>query len=187
MSADGFGIVEWLSSDAADELGANLEEGFINVGFPAEANIAAVVVHETKDKGLKHQITGHFSSIFQFSEDSMVPTEYRNSWTSRTDNEPKDPVLAQMQKKLGKQLGIDYHSPIFSSFNAAEAAWKRLPRTYVQAGEDDLLRDDAVIYAEALRKLSAEVECHARAMSKSRYIDDRSLLVRTTGMRCQCC
>lgn len=94
---------------------------------------------------LKNPVTGHFSSIPHLCHDEMVPAAYRASWTSRTDNEPKDP-------------GINYHSPLFSPFNSPEHTWKDLPRTFIQAGEDDLLRDDAVIYAEALRKAGVEVQ-----------------------------
>ena len=88
----------------------------------------------------------------------MVPANFRKSWTSREDNELKDPAMRRFQKIYGKQLGIDFHSALFSPFNATEEGWKGLPRTYISAGEDDLLRDDTVVHAEALRKAGVEVE-----------------------------
>lgn len=102
---------------------------------------------------LARPVSGVFLAVPVLLHESMVPLEYAPLWTSRVDNRDA-PMLPA--KKLGddlERLGPDYHSPWFSPLNIDLDTLRghHAPRVYVQAGQLDCLRDDAVVYGRVLQ------------------------------------
>lgn len=153
---DCFDTLKWLGANAKTELGADPEAaGFVLVGFSAGSTLAAATVQRAHDEGMTPQLTGSFISIPMLFLEEMVPEQHRSLWTARDDNRtdpamPRDPLA-----NVFSRLQADIKSPIFSPFNT-KTPHVGLPRTYVQVGGKDLIRDDGIIYEHCLRESGVE-------------------------------
>ncbi|KAF2167205.1 hypothetical protein M409DRAFT_22634 [Zasmidium cellare ATCC 36951] len=156
--SDGMDVARWLSTHAAEELGASLEKGFIVGGLSAGGNIAAVIAHQLKHEALQFPITGSFIGIAPLLIESTVPAQYKHLWTSRTDNPKGNPHFGYKgDERMVELLQADPASPLYSPTNDL-AGLGGLPRTYFQLGDNDPLRDDCVVYAKALEDAGVQVK-----------------------------
>lgn len=166
----------WLSRPenlkAAALSGENVEVdpslGLVLGGISAGAQLAAVIaavsaaVAAGEDKSpklteglasLAHPVTGVFLSIPVLLHESIVPAEYASIWTSNAEYPDAPIISAQVLALTLERLQADYRSPWYSPINLdlAKLKGKHAPRVYIQAGQLDILRDDAVVYERALR------------------------------------
>lgn len=165
-----------LSGPAAAALGDDRVRfdpglGMVLGGVSAGANLAAVIAGVSaaaaaaaaaggtsglaRGRGeLSQPVRGVFLSVPMLLHESSVPAEYAPAWTSRAEN-PDGPVINTASLALtGARLRADYRSPWFSPLNLdlGGLAGRHAPRVYLQAGQLDGLRDDAVVYERALRE-----------------------------------
>lgn len=135
-------------------------------GVSAGANLAAVIAGisaaTAANKGSKlaqglseltQPIKGVFLSVpLVVHEDMVLPAEYASIWTSRVEHADAPILNANQLVVVHERLKADYHSPWFSPLNLdlATLVGHHAPKVYVQAGQLDVLRDDAVVYARAL-------------------------------------
>lgn len=141
--------------------------GLVIGGISAGANLAAVIAGISAattaatsaglTKGLSslaQPFQGVFLSVPLLVHEHMdLPAEYKELWKSRTGNEETMALNAKSIEEVQTRLKADLDSPWWSPLNhdLAKLAGHHAPRVYIQAGENDLLRDDAVVYERALR------------------------------------
>ncbi|KAH8900598.1 alpha/beta-hydrolase [Thozetella sp. PMI_491] len=166
-------VAAWLSNpenlnngllkDEAVEFAPEL--GFILAGCSAGGNIAVAIAgvaaaakagEKSLTAGLPDlplPIDGLFITIPYLLEPDIVPTQYRSLYRSREDNPDGLIVNAPHLAKLRVRLNADLHSPWFSPVNLDLAKLREhYPnKVYIQCGETDMIRDDAVIYERTLR------------------------------------
>lgn len=119
---------------------------------------AAVAADKTSElaKGrseIVQPIKGVFLSVPLLLQEHIVPAEYASIWTSRVEH-PNGPVISTESLAVTQAyLKADHHSPWFSPINLdlGSIAGHHAPKVYMQAGQLDGLRDDAVVYAKALK------------------------------------
>lgn len=156
--SDTWDAIKWIAANASG-LSATPSQGFIVSGESAGGNITAVLGQLAKSENLEPPVTGLWPSIpVLFNEKikdpdatewASIPQKYKEMSSSWADN--RDSIILNLD--LGKMY-IDWYkpdlsSPLWSPFNAS-GAFKGLPRTFVQVGGGDLIRDDGIIYARAL-------------------------------------
>ncbi|KKY36380.1 putative alpha beta hydrolase fold-3 domain-containing protein [Diaporthe ampelina] len=140
--------------------------GFVVGGASAGAHIAAVIAGisaaAAADEGselvrglapLRHPLTGVFASVpALLAEAVALPAEYAPLWTSRVDNADALVMKTEQMHACEKRLAPDFGSPWFSPLNLDLRSLKgrHPPRVYLQAGELDCLRDDAVVYGRIM-------------------------------------
>lgn len=123
------------------------------------AGISAAVATESKSvlaeglSSLAHPITGVFTAVPLLLHESIVPSKYASLWTSPKENADAPILNADALAFTLERIKADFRSPWYSPFNLdlAGIKSKHAPRVYIQAGQLDILRDDAVIYERALR------------------------------------
>lgn len=140
--------------------------GMVLDGVSAGAELAAVIAgisaavaaDKTSDlaesrREVAQPIKGLFLSIPSLLEESIVPAEYSALWTSRVEHADAPVISAKSAAETRAGLKADEHSPWFSPMNLdlARLAGHHAPEVYLQAGQLDMLRDDAVVYARALK------------------------------------
>lgn len=148
---------------------AGLVLGGVSAGAELAAVIAGISADIAADKTsklaegrgeIKQPIKGVFLSIPILLQEDMVPAEYVPLWTSRVEHANAPVISAKGLAETQARLKADHHSPWFSPMNLdlARISGHHAPRVYVQAGQLDILRDDAVVYAKAFKdKQVAEV------------------------------
>ncbi|PPR06939.1 hypothetical protein CVT26_004128 [Gymnopilus dilepis] len=162
---DAYDTLLWVARNSKEKLGVDLKNGFVVGGYSAGANIAAVLATLATARGdLPPSITptGSFLIIPTLLVPSILPKEYTPLYTSRVENKdgaPGGPIRLSTEVIDGilAALNPDVHSPLFSPFNCAEDVLKQLPRTYIQVGGRDCLRDDGVVYEAFLRARGVDV------------------------------
>lgn len=143
----------------------DLAKGFIIGGVSAGGNLAAVIagiaaaaaaddtskLAEGLD-AIAQPITGTFLAVPVLVHRTIVPARYAPMWTSRGENADAPHLPAAAMEAAEEQLGADPRSPWYSPLNLelAGIAGHHAPRVYLQAGQFDVLRDDAPVYAKAL-------------------------------------
>ncbi|GJC83450.1 AB hydrolase superfamily protein B1A11.02 [Colletotrichum liriopes] len=132
---DGYETAVWLSKNAS-RFGADISKGWVVGGFSAGANIASVVSQRSGVEGLG--ITGTLLGIPFLLVKEIVPEKY-----------------AADHRRRAEGLEPDIKSPWYSPFNDVEAI-PRSPKTYIQTGDRDPLRDDGLIYAKILKDNGVE-------------------------------
>lgn len=104
---------------------------------------------------LARPITGVFLSVPLLLHETIVPAEYASLWTSRVEHADAPMVDAATLAETEARLQPDHRSPWYSPLNLdlgpERLAGKHAARVYLQAGDLDILRDDAVVYERALR------------------------------------
>ncbi|OLN92097.1 AB hydrolase superfamily protein 4 [Colletotrichum chlorophyti] len=150
---DGWETAVWLSKNAS-RFGADISKGFVVGGFSAGANISSIVAQRSGVEGLG--VTGAMLSVPFLLVREIVPEKYAAEWVSREENSTWSPTFTTaMINDVSKALEPDKKSPWYSPFNDAEAIAKS-PRTYIQVGDRDPLRDDGLIYAKVLQDNGVE-------------------------------
>jgi len=145
----------------ASRWGADVATGLVVGGMSAGATAAAIAAREfalrqVDDNEVK--ITGTYLCLPWLLMEEIVPSQYKNLWTSHKDNEG-----AEALSKIVTSFKIDVHSPFFSPINRddSDASCAKLPPTYIQVGEKDFLRDDGIVYGEVLKSagVSVRLDC----------------------------
>lgn len=98
-------------------------------------------------------IKGLFLSVPLMVHEDMLPAEYAHLWTSRAEY-PNAPIVNVESLAVADQrLQPDHSSPWYSPLNLdLEEISPYFPkRVYLQAGQLDHIRDDAVVFEAALR------------------------------------
>lgn len=155
---DAIDVAEWMSEHAGEVFGASLSGatgcGFVVGGASSGAQAAAMIASEARQKDWKFKPTGLFLAIPNVLADEIVPQQYRHLWTSRTTSHGSmTPEILALMLEL---QGADVRSPLYSPFNSP-LGLQGLPRTYVQVGGKDPLRDDGIVFARALEDTGVEV------------------------------
>ena len=162
---DAADVVEWLIRNAGSDpsLQADVNAGVIVGGYSAGASVSAVAARELMDRKLPAPVTGSFLCIPGLFDEKSVPAKYKDVWTSRDDNDSPAPM------KLGKKeveallenFGADTLSPLFCPAHHASGLGG-LPRTYVQTGKNDTLRDDGIVYSKLLKDagVDTKMDCY---------------------------
>jgi acetyl esterase/lipase len=159
---DGIETIAWLGKNSMSKFDANPELAFIVGGVSAGATIAAVACQQAMDTGMSPKPTGAFIVLPFLLVDDIVPEKYREEWKSR-DEFPDAPTLnSEAIKDILKKLGPDTKSPLFSPFNSP-SPHIGLPRTYIQVGGKDPLRDDGKIFHKVLLEngVEARYDCYS--------------------------
>ncbi|KAK7755848.1 hypothetical protein SLS62_002134 [Diatrype stigma] len=142
----------------------------------AIAGVNSVVKKEEEDEGHHHdgdgddeeqqlvrglppitsEVTGLFLAIPYLMEAEIVPAAYRPLFRSREANANAPFINARSLEEMASNYQQDVRSPWFSPLNLdvgrMRARGRRFPgRVYVQCGDLDIIRDDAVVYERALR------------------------------------
>lgn len=186
---DGLEVLRWLDEDAfaaaeggvgggvvGGVAGANPGVGFVMGGFSAGATIAAVapsllhggcggddaVLEALARPAPRHRVTGIFLAVPMLLSKEIVPEQYRKLWTSRGDGSTDPAITGKSVDENSLAIGLDPHSPYFSALNSAKGL-QGLPRTYIQAGGRDVLRDDSVVYHKLLQDAGVDtlLDVHA--------------------------
>lgn len=122
--------------------------------------MAAVIAQQAQKEDLPHPITGCFLGIPLLLIEDIVPAKYRHLWTSRKDNADRNSFFGDKDDEANVRLiQADASSPLFSPINDLPAL-VGMPRTYLQMGENDPLRDDGVVCAKALEDAGVEARMH---------------------------
>ena len=157
---DAVETTRWMAEFAGDVFGADLNTGFVVGGSSAGAQAAAVAASEARQKavwGDLPQPTALFLSIPALLVEEIVPAKYKAMYTSHTQScGPTTPEMLQAARDIAQ---ADVRSPLFSPFNSP-LGLKGLPKSYVQVGNADPLRDDGLVFVQALRDVGGEVKCY---------------------------
>jgi acetyl esterase/lipase len=157
-----------LNSGPLKDTGVQVDPalGFVLAGCSAGGNLAAVIasVAAAARSGrddlvvgfpeIGPKITGLFVSIPKLLYEGIIPERYKTANRSREENANAPVVNATVIRNSELRLKPDVKSPFCSPFNLDLLAIRdeHPPKVYVQCGELDILRDDAVIYERLLRE-----------------------------------
>jgi acetyl esterase/lipase len=154
---DAWDTLVWLSQRALD-FGADPTVGFVVGGVSAGGTMAAVLTQLAKDRVLNPPLTGSWVSIPLLLVKEIVPLRYTDEWTSMEANKDNESLNRDTIRNIIRTLAPDVRSPLFSPFNS-QTPHVGLPATYVQVGGLDVLRDDGLILAKALRENGVPTRC----------------------------
>ncbi|CAN9247238.1 unnamed protein product [Alternaria alternata] len=146
---DAYDSVRWLSQNPST-LGADLSKGFVLLGASAGANLAAVVAQKWFSGKSSPPITGLSLAIPWLLSEEIVPQAYKHLWFSRNQNENAMILNKGTIDYMLAAYEPDVHSADFSPFNHP-APHSGMPPVYIQVCGADPLRDDGLIYEQALR------------------------------------
>lgn len=127
--------------------GANIAAVIAGISAAAAADSSSELVHGLAP--LRHRLTGLYLGIPSLLADAMaLPAEYAPLWKSRVDNADSLTMRTEQIQACERRLAPDFNSPWFSPLNLDMSSIKGYHprRVYLQAGELDCLRDDAVVY-----------------------------------------
>ncbi|KAJ9614646.1 hypothetical protein H2200_002783 [Cladophialophora chaetospira] len=154
---DAWDTLVWLAQHAKD-FGADPAAGFVVGGVSAGGTMAAVVTQLAKDRRLRPPLTGSWISIPLLLVKEIVPVRYKDEWRSTEENKDNPGLNRDTVRNIIRTLAPDVRSPLFSPFSS-KTPHVGLPPTYVQAGGLDVLRDDGLILAKALRESGVPTRC----------------------------
>jgi acetyl esterase/lipase len=169
--------VAWLSNPdnlnsnggpLADSSGVRFdpEQGFVIGGVSAGGNIATVIAGVAAQAAadssselvgrltpLRHAPTGLWAGVPAILAEAVaLPAEYAPLWRSRVENADSLFLTTEQIHDTERRLAPDFGSPWFSPLNLDLDRLKghHMPRVYLQAGQLDCLRDDAVVYGRIM-------------------------------------
>ncbi|KAK1536043.1 alpha/beta hydrolase fold-3 domain-containing protein [Colletotrichum paranaense] len=148
--------LKWVSENA-HTLGGDLSAGFVIGGPSAGANLAAVMAQKMVDGATKlgAPLTGVWLLAPLFLEDDIVPPKYKDIFLAREQN-AEAPIFSKAAwGYLAANYKADIKSVDYSPFNSKNPH-VGMPRTVVQVGGLDFLRDDGLVYEKALRAHGVE-------------------------------
>jgi acetyl esterase/lipase len=146
--------LRWVTENAAKEFEASPEAGMVVGGYSAGGQVAAVVASEARFKGFTHPVTGSFICISLLFTDETVPGKYKDIFTSREEN-GAPPMGRESIQEILSHANADPSSPLFCPLYHSHGL-NGLPRTYVQVGGRDCVRDDGIIYTKLLQDAGVE-------------------------------
>ncbi|PPR06940.1 hypothetical protein CVT26_004130 [Gymnopilus dilepis] len=161
---DAYDTLVWVAKNAKEQFGVDLLNGFVVGGYSAGGNIAAVLAPLAIERGdlpPSVQLTGSFIIIPALLVPDILPKEYTSLYTSRVENKDglgDDALTTQVLDAIIAALKPDVHSSLFSPFNCSDGVLKKLPRTYIQVGGKDCLRNDGVVYEAFLKARGVAVK-----------------------------
>lgn len=162
---DAMSIVQMVASNPTYHYGADLEQGFMIGGISAGGSLAAVVAGLTTADSerypLYYPLTGVFVTAALLFTDSIIPSEYRQFWTSREDNCDVEGFNTAYVDGFTAILGrSDYTSPWFSPINNPPETRLGHPPICLHACGKDPFRDDTVIYEKILAAAGVKTRLH---------------------------
>ncbi|KAH8650055.1 Alpha/Beta hydrolase protein [Xylariales sp. PMI_506] len=139
--------------------------GFVIGGCSAGAHLTTAIVgidaaakagNTELTRGLppiSSTITGLFITVPQLMYTPIVPPEYLPLYRSLEEHANAPFIDAEHLRNSEKRHKPDIHSPWFSSLNLDLEKIREHypPKVYIQGGELDVLRDDAVVFERVLR------------------------------------
>lgn len=155
----------WIAANASTttSLEADPAQGLVLGGVSAGGNLAIVTAHRALKENLSPPITGVLANIPVCVSKETVPPKYKHLWLSREQNANAPGNPGVVSKGIGGYEALyvpDFLSEDFSPFGSP-VAFERMPRTYVQVAGLDILRDDGIVYAKALRDSAVDVRFDA--------------------------
>ncbi|KAH9855243.1 Alpha/Beta hydrolase protein [Lenzites betulinus] len=151
---DSLAALKWTVLNAA-LLKADLTKGFIIGGHSAGGNICAVLAHEARDDSFFHeqgrQLTGQLVREPFICHASVYPKKYKAELRAMAEHSDPLPVRTV--------IGLYNPPPSDPRFSPLlYPSHRGLPRTFLQGVGLDPLRDDARVYAMALREADVELQ-----------------------------
>lgn len=124
----------------------------------AGGDLAASIAQHFKYESLPFPSTGSFISIPLLLVVSIVLDKFEDLWTSRADSTLDTAEFdPEFDEKIPETLQADFDSPLFSPLNdLLGLGW--VPRTHLQVGDNNPLRDDGVICGKRLEEASMKVQ-----------------------------
>lgn len=161
---DGWDALSWISGNA-ESLKIDPRQGFIVGGISAGGNIANVITHLARDRGLRFPITGVWLSVpavrLAPNDAKKLPQKYTDRMISHTQeayiNSPTLPpgmrrLIDRCNKRDEKsQLASPLVWHVSSDQDRGEFGHKGMPRTYSQVCGADTGRDGLLIYDDMLK------------------------------------
>ncbi|KAH8201299.1 hypothetical protein TruAng_004543 [Truncatella angustata] len=167
-------VIAWLSEPSNLNEGILKPEGlefdprlgFVLGGMSAGANITAVIAgidsaakaggHDELVQGLPEiasSITGLFITVPYMMESEAIPNQYLDMFRSHDEHADAPFLNAKSLEDISMIYKQDVRSPWFSPLNLdlAKIQKQHPGKVYVQCGQLDILRDDAVIYERVIR------------------------------------
>ncbi|EIW58422.1 uncharacterized protein TRAVEDRAFT_124132, partial [Trametes versicolor FP-101664 SS1] len=155
---DCLAALKWTASNTA-LLKGDLSKGFLVCGHSAGANLAVVLAHEARDdpffQGPGRQLTGQIIREPLVIHPDAYPEKLKSEMRSMEENKHMPPLT-----RATADFVVGVYNPIRSDPRFSPllyASHRGLPRAFVQGMALDILRDDARVYAKALRE--AGIEC----------------------------
>ncbi|CDO77116.1 hypothetical protein BN946_scf184592.g12 [Trametes cinnabarina] len=138
-------------------LKADLSKGFLVGGMSAGANLSAVLAHIVRDDPFfeGRRLTGQLLREPIVCHPDAYPEEWKSGFRSMEKNKDMPPVTRALLHQFFGWYAAPAADPRFSPLLYPSHAG--LARAYIQAMELDPLRDDALVYARALRHAGVAV------------------------------
>jgi acetyl esterase/lipase len=158
---DCWDALQWAASHA-EELGADLTQGFVVGGTSAGAQLATVVAHIAKDEKLTPLPTGMWLSIPRGLDEGSLPAKYKDVWLSM-DQCVEAPVFStKTMQSIEKIVKADPKSELYSVFNR-HSGLANLPRAFIEVAGLDPLRDSGLVLERELRSNGVETKLEVHA------------------------
>ncbi|KAH9900683.1 Alpha/Beta hydrolase protein [Cubamyces lactineus] len=154
---DCYHALRWVASNTS-LLKADLEKGFIVGGDSAGGNMSAVFAHILRDDPFfeGRRLTGQLLCEPQVCHYAAYPESLKAKFRSIFEQTGQPTLTRAMLDPFYAWYDAMPSDPRFSPL--LYPSHEGLPRAYIQAMALDLLRDDALVYAEVLREAGVEVE-----------------------------
>ena len=142
--------------------GASPADGFVIGGLSAGATVAGVVVglamNDEKYR-LDTPLTGVFLNTPWFFNEKNLPSRFKDKYQSMYEETEFQTIKKADIDGIFESLKVtDWRSPWISPANFwLEGQAKKWPKTYFQACQFDLFRDDALIFEQMLREIGTDV------------------------------
>ncbi|KAI0776527.1 Alpha/Beta hydrolase protein [Trametes elegans] len=152
---DCIAALKWTVENTA-VLKADLGKGFVVGGDSAGGNLTAIVTHEARDDRFfeGRRPTGQLLRELFVAHPAAYPEHLKSQLRSVTENKDMQPLTSAALFDMFERYQPDPADPRFSPLLYPSHAG--LPRAFIQAMELDPIRDDAIVYAQALRDAGVE-------------------------------
>ncbi|KAI0323835.1 hypothetical protein GY45DRAFT_1289798 [Cubamyces sp. BRFM 1775] len=153
---DCYDALRWTASNTA-LLKADLKKGFIVGGESAGGNMSAVLAHIARDDPFfeGRRLTGQFLCEPVVCHHEAYPESLKSKFRSFFEQTGEPTLPRCMLEQFYAWYDAPPSDPKFSPL--LYPSHEKLPRAYIQAMGLDMLRDDALVYADVLREAGVEV------------------------------
>ncbi|KAJ9611372.1 hypothetical protein H2200_004556 [Cladophialophora chaetospira] len=161
---DAWDAFEYIGTNAASiHPEIDLYRGLIVGGASQGAVLTSLIALRAKDTPSLPKITGlYFAAGGFIASPESIPAKYRDLYLSRTDERClRAPMLNKETKAMfDAAYNPDTASPLYRAFNNVPLDLHKdlAPKVYFQVCGADILRDDALIYAQLLEDLGVNVK-----------------------------
>ncbi|KZT37101.1 Alpha/beta hydrolase fold-3, partial [Sistotremastrum suecicum HHB10207 ss-3] len=156
---DCLSAIRWGVQNAR-KLNSDVRKGFIIGGYAAGANLAASIAHITRDDStFKTKFTGQFLQLPMLCHVDAHPNELGSEFNSMFEPDQYNTPLHGRQafQKMWEMYGApDPEDPKVSPL--CTKSFNNLPASYIQIAGQDPLRDEGLLYSEALTDNSVSVK-----------------------------